>query len=122
MAEQPPSPERTDKFSSPRDEVLYIMAQNGWANEVSGEVGGSSGWFARVINSEDELMEIKFAFSEQIERVGLTDLSELLGYWIVNENNLGFVEAINCESEQRLDYMYDLFENIYQAWQRGERE
>lgn len=114
----PSSPEaRPGKYSSARDEVLDAIAKEGWANKSDGDTGSVSGWFARISNSPAELRELMSAFEDQMNEAGLADPIELVGHFLVVEDQTGFVTVTKHEDEKSLTTDYALHEMWHQEWQ-----
>lgn len=118
MSELLPEPEK-GKFDSPRDEVLYAMTLGEWACETSGDVQSPSSWFAWMQNTAEELIDIRRTFAETIQRARLADLSELVGNFVIVEQNDGFVEVIKFDEKRHAERVYSVLEDIYIAWESG---
>ena len=120
MSELPPTEfsgeEPRTRFLCPRDAILYDLALNGWAQASSGDVGAPSGHFSRISNSTVELDDVIGALDIPFELYGVADPNELVGHFLVGENNLGFVDVEEFETEEQLDYAYSILEDIYIAW------
>lgn len=110
-------------YSSPRDEVLHHLSLEGWANQSSGETASTTGYFARISNSEAELQELTTNFGVAIQSAGLADPSALIGHYLRVETDDGFVlkdddaEPKKLEASAVLAHARDvkqlLTENLY---------
>lgn len=84
----------TGKFDSARDEALYQMTLEGWANQLDGNVEAPTGWFALIVNEPADMLEIMqgFDFNESLRE-------PLTGYFILIENDQGFVTVESFDNE-----------------------
>ncbi len=101
------------KFSSDRDELLYVMTLEGWANESSGHVESPTGFFARISNEPRDIESIRDAFPEESGRV--SD-KEIVGHFLCVENEQGFWYVESFESEAELIRAYRTLDDIYSEW------
>jgi hypothetical protein len=101
------------KFDSARDELLYVMTLEGWANESSGESDAPMGFFARISNSPNEIAEIRDAFPR--ETVVLDD-AEMIGHFLCQENSQGFWYVESFDSEYELKRAYRHLDRLYSEW------
>lgn len=107
---------------STRDQVLHAMSRDGWANESDGNVESPWGFFSRISNSTEELPEIVQAFSEIISEFpaatlsGGFDTSELVGHFLLVENNQGQIFVTEFDSEQELQREFDGLTDVYSEW------
>jgi hypothetical protein len=101
------------KFNSDRDELLYVMTLEGWANESSGNVESPTGYFARISNGPRDIAEIRDAFPEETRPV--SD-SEITGHFLLQENDLGFVSVSEYDSEAELIRVFRMLEETYADW------
>lgn len=113
---QPAEPaERTEKFLSPRDELLYQMAANGWCNESSGSTQAPCGRFARVGNEMDDVLMISDAFGEDMDRLGLA-VTDIIGHYLVIEDELAFVDVEQFETAIDLVHAYQKRDSEFKYW------
>lgn len=105
-------------FSRPRDEVLYLMDAEGWANESGGATNASSGYYARISNTPAELDEVVDAFAKEIADVGLADAAELIGHFLLKQASDGYVSVHTYPSEPQLKLAFDVLERSYAEWER----
>jgi hypothetical protein len=108
------------KFSSARDECLYVMTLDGWANESTGNSEAPTGWFALVVNEPAELTEILQAFDgfPDVE-ASWTDAeirAELTGAFIVSTDSQGFVYVEAFPTAGAAKTEYDARDAAYSAW------
>jgi hypothetical protein len=101
------------KFDSPRDELLYAMTLDGWANESSGDVESPTGFFARISNADNEIAEIRDAFPE--ESAGISNAS-IVGHFLCLENSQGLWSVIEYESAYLLERTYQEIDRAYGEW------
>jgi hypothetical protein len=104
----PDGPYPLGKYSTLRDEYLHRMAQDGWANESFGDVEAPTGYVYRISNAATEIPEIFGAFGPVVEGV--------VGDFLVQETDLGFVYAYPFDSEAQLREHYDALEREYDRW------
>lgn len=104
------------KYSSPRDEVLHHLSLEGWANQSSGDTASTTGYFARISNSEAELQELTTNFEEAMQSAGLVDPSALIGHYLLVETDDGFVHAGDYKSEEEVIADYQKLEAAYEGW------
>lgn len=107
------------KFGNARERVLYQMSVDGWANESSGEVEATTGYFAKIVVEPAELPEVVDAFEEEIADAGMTDTQELIGNWLLLENALGQIAVRAYEGREELDHDYRILSEAYGAWLEG---
>lgn len=88
------------KFDSARDEVLYTMALEGWANDSDGESAALTGWFARLTQSDAEIKEIREAFEDAAPES--FEWSSIVGLFLLRESNEGFVTVTEYATEREL--------------------
>ena len=80
------------KFDCARDEILSIMVNDGWANESDGNVESITGFFARISNAEDDLLQLIDAFGKEMFEIDPDfDITEMFGHFLLEENEMGFV-------------------------------
>lgn len=108
--------ERKGKFENGREEVLYRISLDGWANAIDGHCESSTGTFAKIIIEPEELAEITEAFEEEIEEAGLTDTQELIGRWLLLENGLGQIALRAYEGLEELNHDYQMLSDAHSLW------
>lgn len=114
MSELPP--EQAPRFASPRDEALFLLAHEGWANRSDGALDSPVGWFAAVSNSAVELPEILEIFEDDLRAVGLTDPLELLGHFLLTESSEGAVAVYSFWTEEQVLDVYGQMARRYAEW------
>lgn len=108
------------KFDSVRDEILSAMANEGWANETDGNVESITGWFARISNDEDEIIAIIDGFAREAFAIDPNfDMTELLGYFLLEENEMGFVYVTEFNSERELIDRYVELSELHSQWENN---
>lgn len=110
-----PQDARNGKFNSARDELLYRLAVEGWANETSGDVQSRTGWFARISNAVDELGEIRSGFEDDIVHLGAAALAASEGHFLLVEDGQGFVDVTSYENYRDLIADYRIREEVYET-------
>lgn len=116
MSEQAPTSEVRGKFACTRDRVLYQLSLNGWGIAGSGDLDGPYGWFSYTSNSEAELPALEEALGESFAAAGLEDPTELVGSFLMLEDNLGFVDVGRYDSEEAVKADYERLEALHQQW------
>lgn len=96
--------------------VLQAMVTGGWANEKDGEVEAPTGHFARVSNSEAELSEVVEAFEDVITAYDMDDTKELIGHFLVREDDAGFVHVTEYDDEVSLTRDFQQLQDDYSLW------
>jgi hypothetical protein len=104
------------KFVDLTEEMLYRLSLDGWANESTGDVASPIGWIGRISISREELPEIEDAFGEVFEGAGFEDRAGLIGHWLLSEDNFGFVEVHEMDSEEELVAIYRELSAEYDRW------
>ena len=108
------------KFDSVRDEVLHRMSIEGWANESNGNVESITGFFARISNDETEIIEIIDGFAKEAFEIDPNfDMSELLGFFLLEENEMGFVYVTEFNTERELIARYVELSELFEAWENN---
>lgn len=115
MDAEPPL-EGKGKFRSARDEVLYQISLEGWANESNGDVESPTGYFSRITITPEELREVTEAFSDTIEELGFKLTGSLVGFFLLTEDGQGFVEVDEFPDETALTQAYREREAEYLEW------
>lgn len=109
------------KFDSVRDEILSMMANESWANASSGDVESPSGWFARISNDVADIVSIIDAFAKEAFEIDPNfDMSELVGHFLIVENDQGFVFVTEYPNELAVINAYNNLELMYAEWNDGE--
>lgn len=102
---------------SPRDQVLHAMAQQGWANESDGNVEAPTGWFCRISNALDDVVSIIDAFGlEALEIDPNFDFSEVIGHFLLVEDDQGFISVFEFESEWHAANAFIAQQRAYLEW------
>jgi hypothetical protein len=101
------------KFDSARDELLYVMSLEGWANASSGNVECPTGFFARISNDAREIPEIRQAFPD--ESAGISN-ADIRGHFLCIEDSLGFWHVTRYETARALELAYSALEAEYIEW------
>ena len=103
------------KFDSPRDEVLHEMSLEGWSNCSDGNTDAHTGYFSAITITEAELAEITQAFETEIGYAGLVDPSELVGHWLLIDDQNGYVHVRDYETHERLMYDFKRLQEQYEV-------
>lgn len=121
-------------LDSTRDQILEAMSQIGWSNEADGDVTAPTGYFTRISNTREEMNEIigldtvRDVIRSQGHEVSddfpvpITTyrVSDLVGHFLIVENDQGFVEVFEYERERDLLDAYRELEHEYSRWLEGE--
>lgn len=119
------------KFSSARDSILEYLCNNGWSNEDFGNVEAPTGYVYRISNT---LAEVQMENSEVTSLLGdwfegnseVTDSpelrEELIGHFIVTEDNQGFVRVAKFDTEKEMLAEFQRLEDAYNEWDTDEDE
>jgi hypothetical protein len=102
---------RKGKFNSDRDAYLHELTLMGWANDWAGDVESPTGWFALVINNDDEVESIAQSFP-----AATALLDELTGFFLVEENEGGFVNVEKFDSADEAREEFDRLSDVYSTW------
>jgi hypothetical protein len=116
--EEDQSPEQQPQRKSPRDELFYRMAAEGWANESGGYVDSPMGRYARIGIEGNEIAEIRDAFQQEAEYV---PDAELAGHFILVEDGNGYAVYMYADEWSARRY-YGVLQKAYSAWYRREGE
>lgn len=104
--------------------VLQAMVTEGWANESDGMVDSPTGHFARISNSETEVLGwpggISTVFAEVIATYEMDDERELIGHFLVQENDQGFVTVTSFTNPVDLTRAYEELQNAFALWDESE--
>lgn len=100
------------KFDSRRDEALYAMSMEGWANDSSGTAEAPTGWFCKITNTAAEMSEVRDAFSD------FSDVADadLIGFFLCVENDQGFWNVTTLPSQQALNNAFNTLVEEYAKW------
>lgn len=111
----PTSENRTGPYASTRDELLHIMAAFGWANESSGDQNSPSGWFARMSNAREDLVDLVQAFGEEMMTLGV-DPRTTIGHFLLTKTADAPPGVEDYPSELLVQLAYHGLEQVYQEW------
>lgn len=112
---QPRLPEPLDDLT-PRNEVLRVMMDDGWANASTGDVASPTGRFGRITNTPAELPEVVLAFEDDLQRLGLERAEELLGHFLVIDRGAGPADVVQYGSSRQLIRDYEQLKLAYALW------
>lgn len=113
------------KFSTARDDILHYLCNNGWANDSFGDVESPVGYVYKISNNWDEVKPENGEFSSIMgdwfesnpEAVDSPELrKELVGHFIVREDDRGFVGVQRLVFAANRDEEYKRLEKIYEIW------
>lgn len=104
------------KFDSARDEYLYDMCVGEWANDSDGDSEAPTGYFWQISNSPEELSEIVDAFGNLETRLGFIANELIVGYFIVQTNDQGFVYVEEFETQETLNDAYNSLTDEFSIW------
>lgn len=107
------------KFSSARDELLYMITNNGWANDSDGRSESPTGSFALIIIEPTELAEVAQSIASEIadmEQYDDFDPHQLIGYFVCQENELGHWNVIEFGTADGARESYACLEADFAAY------
>lgn len=113
------------KYSSARDSILSFLCVDGWANESTGNVEAPTGFFSRISNEPADVQQENTEFTSIMEQwleqnPEVTDSpelrSELVGHYIVQSMDSGFVYVYKYETEREMLGAYNDMEREYFLW------
>lgn len=104
------------KFDSARDEYLYTMWLDGWAEASDGESEAPTGFFCMMSNTEKELPEIHDAFGWLYPTKDLPDSNALIGNFLIVTDDHGMVWVLSYESRAELEKAYNDSVDNYCEW------
>jgi hypothetical protein len=102
------------RFSTLRDEYLYNMAVDGWANESDGSTEAPTGYFYRISNEPDDIREIARVFGNPVDGI--------IGHFLLIEDSNGFVSVGTYADAQTLEEDFKALTDEYSAWLDAEDE
>lgn len=106
------------KYSSTRDAYLDELALMGWADATDGDVDSPTGWFALFLNDESAQESIAQSFP-----AATVIIDDLLGYFLLEVNEDGFVNVEEFDTPEEAREEYDWLRGVYAAWvETGEYE
>lgn len=117
------------KFDSARDSILSYLCLADWANESSGNTESPSGYFSRISNKPEDVnlfnTEFNSIMDEWLEyNQEVTDSpelrDELVGDFIVQSVDSGFVYVYKYDNEAEMLEAYAALEEVYDAWDEQE--
>jgi hypothetical protein len=113
------------KFSSARDSLLHFLCISNWNTGEFGNVSDYGIYVWRIDNGPQDVALVNGEFTHVIEdwfieNPEVTDSeelrSELVGHFIIVENDQGFVNVVNFENETDLNKIYGEMLDQYCAW------
>lgn len=113
------------KFDSARDSILSYLCLADWANESTGNVEAPTGYFSRISNEAADVQmengEFNSIMAEWLEyNSEVTDSpelrSELVGHFIVQSMDSGFVYVYKYETEKEMLAAFQDLENEFFEW------
>jgi hypothetical protein len=117
------------KYSSARDSLLHFLCTSDWGNASFGDVEAPTGYVWRISNNWEEVkpinMEINSVledwFAENSEVTDSPELrKELVGHFLVVEDNDGFISVHEYASEELVIQAFDSIEAIFNEWNEQE--
>jgi hypothetical protein len=123
------------KYSSARDSLLHFLCMSDWSNASFGDVEAPTGYVWRITNTENDVFgcfnqkNIEFEsiiedwFKENSEVTDCTEFrNELVGHFLVVEDNDGFISVHEYASEELVIQAFDSIEEIFNEWNEQEDE
>lgn len=105
----------SSKFSDEVSEALWILVLDGWADLEGGSVEFGL-QFNQISIGKINLKDLQK--NMVVTRV-LEDVGQLIGHWVVTEDNYGFVTSIRFDSEQSAIDCFDRFDRMGELWEEG---
>ncbi|AEK10197.1 hypothetical protein FDI14_gp118 [Mycobacterium phage SirDuracell] len=96
--------------------LFQAMCGDGWFTASNGDVESTTGFFSYVTNTPAELGDIRREFSEVIEAYGNPADEEIIGSFVVLEDNLGFIHIERYASDEEARARYSNLEYRYERW------
>lgn len=119
------------KYDSRRDEILHALCLADWSNDSFGDVQAPTGYVWRITNTKEDIFGTLWdrnsefdSLMEALEfhHLKVAELSELVGNFIVIEDNNGFVYVRSFDTEAAMMQEYNYRELQYSEWFNGEGE
>jgi hypothetical protein len=105
------------KFDCARDEILSLMVNDGWG-ENDGNVESITGFFSRISNDEDDLLQLIDSFGKEMFEIDPNfDITELFGHFLLEENEMGFVYVTTYPTRRELDFRFNELQTLYVSWE-----
>lgn len=115
------------KFDSIRDEALYQLSMDGWANEGTGDVESPQGAFSRIVIETPELGEVVGALDDEIRdrfpaqiegfwNFDGRDYQSLIGNFLLVINSQGLVYVTEYSDQAILNHEYAMREAAFSVW------
>lgn len=105
---------RKGRFNSDRDELLYLMAISGWADQSCGDTQASTGWFARISNPPGYMEEVERTFTDEARKLGYPDFEQVQGHFLLIEDGQGFIHVTAYETEPDLIADFRVRQEVYE--------
>lgn len=117
------------KFSSARDELLYILACDwDWAQDHDGDTEGfgAYAWRMTLDREIDALSDWNLAMiAEECERLDSEDATladSIYGHWVISTDSQGFVRVEQMPDEEQLEALWTAFKDSYERWAEGQED
>ncbi len=113
------------KYSSARDSILHFLCISDWANESDGHSEAPTGYFWRISNEEFDVQGSNHEFGSVMEEwfeqnPEVTDSpelrSELVGHFIVQGMDSGFVYVGDYGSESEVKGVFEAMQTEFSVW------
>lgn len=113
------------KFSSARDSILHFLCISDWANESDGHSEAPTGYFWRISNEAADVSMENTEFSSIMDEwldfnQEVTDSpelrAELVGYFIVQGMDSGFVYVGSYSTEAAMLGVFKEMQTEFSAW------
>jgi hypothetical protein len=113
------------KYDSARDSILSYLCLADWANESTGNVEAPTGYFSQITNFPADVQMENGEFSSIMEEwleynSEVTDSpelrAELVGHFIVQSMDSGFVYVYKYDTEKEMLEAYDAMEREFFEW------
>lgn len=104
-----------ERYESARDQALHRMTEIGWSNRTDGRLEAPTGIFSVVCNSPAELREVMGALEGE-DLPAFNDF-DLLGNWMVVENQEGYVRTALYSDQVELVRVFKLMQQQFAEWE-----
>lgn len=112
------------KYSSARDDLLHYLCITDWAEESTGNTESPSGYVWRISNEAADVQQANGEFNSVVAdwfaNTAVIDSpelrAELVGHFIVQTVDSGFVYVYKYDSAEEQRAAYDELENQYAEW------
>jgi hypothetical protein len=99
-----------------QEALFKAMLNEGWFIASDGDVESPTGYFGYVANRENELAEIREAFSDTLDAYGPVADEDLIGAWIASIASTGVISIRSMPADVVAKQWYEDTLSDYLAW------